>query len=74
MRIGQKVDLGGIYAEVLSLTKDLRPQRVRFTFPLSLDDPSLIIYRWKEQRYVSFTPPQMGKTVVIKGDFSDFFG
>ena len=71
MQVGQIVNMGGIYAEVLTLTEDLRPQRVRFSLPVSLEDPSIIMCQWKNNRYTPFTPPTVGETILVKSDFSD---
>lgn len=72
MQIGETVDMGGIRVEVLSLTKDLRPLKVRFSFARSLDDPSLLFCQWKADRYVPLTLPQKGKAIVLKRTASEF--
>ncbi len=73
MRIGQSVDLGKIRVQVLNLTEDQRPLKVRFSFPKSLDDPSLLFYEWKANRYIPFSPPKKGQTVVMKCTVPELF-
>lgn len=66
MRIGQQVDLGDMRAEVLSLTSQQRPLRVRFTFDKDLEDPSMVFYVWKGGQCEPFTLPGPGQSVRVE--------
>jgi hypothetical protein len=67
MPAGTKVKLTGFAVEVLHTTADGRPDDVRFTFDAPLEDPSLVFYRWDEDRFVRFTPPAVGTQVALPG-------
>lgn len=61
------VDLSGFHVEVLRTTADGRPQLVRFTFDVPLEDPSLVFYRWDDDHFVHFLPPGLGQEVRLPG-------
>jgi hypothetical protein len=63
MQVGQQVDMGDMCVEVLSLTPDRRPLRVRFTFVKPLEDPSMVFYFWQGRRCELFKFPAPGKSV-----------
>jgi hypothetical protein len=65
MRVGQRIQLSDMTVEVLSLTEDQRPWRVRFTFVLPLKDPSMCFYRWEDDRFTPFKLPDAGHTVRL---------
>jgi hypothetical protein len=65
MQVGQRVKFSNMTVEVLSLTEDKRPLRVRFVFPVPLDDPSLLFLKWKEAGYVPFDLPAVGRSVRL---------
>ncbi|EYF01935.1 hypothetical protein [Chondromyces apiculatus] len=61
-KVGDRVELPGMTAEVRSLMGDgARPRQVDFTFAQRLDDPSLIWLIWDETRFVRFTLPAVGE-------------
>ena len=66
MTVGQQVVLKNMTAEVLSQTEDQRPLRVRFSFPLDLDDPSILLLKWDHDRFERFKMPKIGETVCLK--------
>lgn len=66
MRAGQQVDLGDMCAEVLTLTPDQRPMRVRFAFKKSLEDPSMVFYVWKGEHCEPFILPDLGQSVRVE--------
>ncbi|MGD9217522.1 MAG: hypothetical protein PVJ84_22110 [Desulfobacteraceae bacterium] len=61
----QRIELSDMVAEVLSLTPDQRPLKVRFTFSRALENASLCFYQWKEKGYIPFDPPAIGDSVRI---------
>jgi hypothetical protein len=65
MQVGQRIELSDMTVEVLSLTRDQRPWRVRFTFMHPLKDPSLCFYRWEYDRFTPFELPDAGHTVRL---------
>ena len=64
---GTQVKLTGFDVEVLHTTPDGRPDDVRFTFDVPLEDPDLVFYRWDEDKFVRFTPPAIGQQVALPG-------
>ena len=65
MASGQRVELSDMTVQVLSLTQDQRPLKVRFTFARTLEDPSLSFYRWKETGFLPFVLPTVGESVQL---------
>jgi hypothetical protein len=65
MHVGQRVELSDMTVEVLSLTEDQRPLRVRFTFSKSLDDSSFLFLEWHDQDFVRFKLPVIGESVQL---------
>jgi hypothetical protein len=61
----QRIELSDMVAEVLTLTPDQRPLKVRFTFSRALENASLCFYQWKEKGYIPFDPPAIGDSVRI---------
>jgi hypothetical protein len=58
--VGQRVDLPGLHVEILALTRDARPERVRFQFDRSLDDPRYLWLEWRDDDFVPYQPPAVG--------------
>jgi len=65
LKLGQKVILTGMTAEVTSLTSDGRPAEVAVHFSVPLDDSSLRWLSWEGEGYVPFTIPSVGESKVI---------
>ena len=65
MVVGQRVELTGMVAEVLTLTSDGRPDQVSFTFDVPLEDPSLRWIWWDDDGFAPFVPPPVGETVEL---------
>lgn len=65
MRAGQRVEMSDMTAQVLTLTDDQRPLKVRFTFSKALEDPSLCYYQWKEKGFLPFDLPAVGESVQL---------
>ncbi|AUX44425.1 uncharacterized protein SOCE26_058890 [Sorangium cellulosum] len=66
MRAGERVELSGMTATVLSLTPDgSRPQRVEFRFERPLDDPGLVWVTWIDTRFERFEVPPVGGERVL---------
>ena len=69
MIVGQRVELTGMTAKVLTLTSDGRPDQVSFTFDVPLEDSSLRWLWWDERGFAPFVPPSVGETVELsQGD------
>lgn len=60
---GYLVRLSGLTIEVLSVTSDGRPDEVKFTFDVPLEDASLRWITYGTKGYVSFALPAVGQTV-----------
>ncbi len=65
MEAGQRVKLSDMVVEVLTLTEDQRPLKVRFTFSQALEDPSLCLYQWMGTGFIPFDPPAAGESVHL---------
>jgi len=59
-QIGQRVELPGFSAQIMALTKDQRPERVRFEFEHSLEDPSYLWLEWRDDDFAPFEAPAIG--------------
>jgi hypothetical protein len=66
MRVGQRVALTGMTAEVTALTPDCRPAEVAFHFAVPLEDPSLRWLQWDHGEFVPFTPLPVGTTLELR--------
>jgi hypothetical protein len=62
---GSRVELTGMTIEVTELEPDGRPAEVRASFDRALEDPSFYWCRWERGRYVAWSPPPVGKSVVL---------
>ncbi len=60
MPVGTRVVLDGVTVDVVDVTVDGRPARVRFGFDRPLEDPSLRWVAWRGQRLVPFALPPVG--------------
>jgi len=60
LRLGERVQLTKMSAEVTELTPDGRPAEVAFRFGTRLEDTSLKWLKWEDGRYVIFEPPVPG--------------
>ncbi|MDA8140338.1 MAG: hypothetical protein M0036_16950 [Desulfobacteraceae bacterium] len=76
MRAGQIVNLNGMRVEVLTLTADQRPLRVRFTCDRRLEDDGLEFYVWQDNGFVfvHYKMPQIGQTAHLLGPTTPLFG
>jgi hypothetical protein len=62
---GARVALGGCEAEIVEVTADGRPARVRFTFDAPLEDERHAWRRWQAGEFVPFPLSAVGETVVL---------
>ena len=65
MRVGQKVQLEGLVIEVLELTADGRPLRVRFDFEAPLDADRYRFYHWVDNQFRPLELPAVGETKTL---------
>lgn len=72
MYVGQRVVLSGMTVEVLALVDGWQPSRIRATFSVPLNDPSLLLLHVKDGRLVPYTPPMIGETVSLPSNRSLF--
>jgi hypothetical protein len=63
--LGDTVDLAAMTAHVASLTGDGRPARVDFSFPVDLDDPSLLFLSWGTRGFERVTPPPAHASLTV---------
>ncbi len=73
MGAGQRVELTGMVAEILSVTKDHRPQKVRYSFLKPLNDTSLKFLKWNGKEYERFWPPVIGESISLSANKGAFF-
>ncbi len=66
MQPGQSVRLSDMSIEVLKVTDGL-PSAATFRFSVSLNDSSLVWFRWEEGKYIPFNFPAVGETVTLEG-------
>jgi hypothetical protein len=68
-KVGQKLEIPGMIAEVTELTEDRRIQGAKIQFAVPAEDPSLIWlqWNWKTMDYSAFSVPAVGETVTIPG-------
>jgi nucleoside-diphosphate-sugar epimerase len=62
------LDNGLIVVDVDEPTGDGRPDEAAFTFAVLLEDPSLRWLQYKDGSFIPFSPPAIGKTVVLKSE------
>jgi hypothetical protein len=67
LRLGERVELTGMTAEVTALTDDGRPAEVAFRFDVPLEDESLVWLCWDRERseYDVCRPPGTGETTAF---------
>ncbi len=68
MELGQKIELTGMSVEILSLTEDNRPKRVKFRFSDSLEAATTKFLVWREGNYHLYKPPDVGLSDHLKGE------
>lgn len=66
LKLGERVVLTGMTAEVRSLTADGRPAEVAFRFDVPLEDASLCWICYKEGAFRAYRPPSTGKSESIR--------
>ncbi len=62
---GETVALERMRADVLRTTAEGRAMTVRFTFPVALEDRSLVLLRWGTHGLETFVPPRLGETTRV---------
>ena len=68
MRVGDRVCLTGMTVEVMALAGGWQPSRARFTFPVPLEDPSLLILYWKHGAFRLYPLPATGQSASIPAE------
>ncbi len=66
--VGQSIRRPGFTAEVLELTADGRPLRMRFTLE---SDPDLRLWCWEDGRFQPFELPALGETRALEPSLPD---
>ena len=66
LRPGDQVEIDGLTVEVMGLGADGAPDRLRFRFARSLDDPSLRWVRFADGAYEEWSVPAVGSQVVLE--------
>lgn len=64
-RVGQRIDLLGCTLEMVELTPDARPAKVRFQFDKALEDDSYRWVYWKDNGFAEFNLPAIGESVTL---------
>jgi len=75
-KVGEKIELNDMSAEIISVDAGNQPTTVRFDFRVSLDDPSLrwLQWNWKGNgfgSYSKFEIPRIGETSYTAGPFGN---
>jgi len=74
-RVGHEAELRDMSAEVVAIDGDGQPTKVLFDFAVSLDDPSLVWFKWTWKNglgsYSKFEIPAIGEEVQTNGPFGD---
>ena len=65
MTQGQRIELSDMAAEVLTLTRDHSPLKVRFAFSKPLENGTICFYQWKKTGFIPFKPPVIGHSVLL---------
>jgi hypothetical protein len=65
MAAGDRVTLEGLSIEVLEVTPDGRPLRVRFEFADSLDSARYRFYHWVDNHFRALDLPQIGASRAL---------
>ncbi|MEI8379850.1 MAG: hypothetical protein WCJ09_06965 [Planctomycetota bacterium] len=63
-RAGQRIELPRFMVNILE-TQNGHPTRVAYQFQVPLEDPSLCIVEWRDNKYVPFVPPPVGTSRQI---------
>jgi hypothetical protein len=66
LKVGQRMELTGMSAEVTELTADGRPAEARFRFSVLLEDPSLLWICYRDHHFEPFKPPMVGQQETIR--------
>lgn len=73
--VGRKTQLRDMSAEVVAVDADGQPTKVLFDFAVSLDDPSLVWFKWTWKNglgsYSKFEMPAVGQESQTNGPFGD---
>lgn len=62
----ERIRLTGTNVEVSAVTEDGWPTEATFRFDQNLDGASLRWLRWESGGLVSFHPPAVGETIVVR--------
>lgn len=73
IRVGEQVELTGMTVEIMAITADGRPAEASFRFAVPLEHFSLRWLQWKDDGFVPFDPPSIGKTVELRTSRTTFF-
>lgn len=69
LRQGERVRMRGVDVQVIRLTPDLRPLRIRFRFGVPLEDPTLKFVYWAHTDFRFFSFGKIGQRMVLPADF-----
>ncbi len=64
-RVGDRVTLTGMTAEIRALNDEGRPAAVAFAFDVPLEDRSLLWLCFRDGRYQTYVPPAVGHSEVL---------
>ncbi len=71
---GQLFNLGNMTVRIHGVAGEQGPTEVTYRFKVPLEDPSLRWLQLENGKYVPFTPPAIGKSVMVRGlDLMDVF-
>lgn len=70
MHVGDRIAVKGMTAEVLEVD-GWQPSRARFTFPVPLEDASLLFLQWKDGRFAPYQPPAIGAVQSLHVPWTD---
>jgi hypothetical protein len=63
--LGTRVRLSDVEIDVTAVGKDGRPTEARARFDRPLEDPSIALFVWRDNRYQRVAPPPVGERMVL---------
>jgi hypothetical protein len=64
---GDRIELTGFSAEVLSIGENGHPESVRFRFAESLESPRYRLLHWTDHGFERLKLPRVGQSVTLPG-------
>jgi hypothetical protein len=69
LNLGEQIQIAGMQVHITDLMEDGRPAEAQFRFDEPLEDSSFRWLQYKNGEFVPFTPPAVGKRIVLKASW-----